>query len=374
MMLTTVCRLCGRSIGGPERGRRPIVGVDQSAHLAAAGEDRVCAARTAGRQASLPIPRAAPAGTCGVVPWRAILAASAGFKKPRGMDGGGMLLGVAAGSMLAICIDMATIDAANAADVDVQALFAKAQRDGRVGAARKTKPVDVRPAQARGDSRHRDRRRGQGNAEPAGKPGDMVVRNRCPATGNEEILVSAAKFAQRYEGPVGMPARTAGCPIGHGRGNALSHPGRRRRAVQLHRTLGRGHGRQAGRRDRPGPEQPQTPTASPPRRSPAPMRSPGRQAAERWLPCRRRRSADGGDPGADRRAGPAALRKHAMRRRARAAPRSATGSGMKATRKSHSCAMPTLPAPRCHAAAPLRAGGGGATSRRPSSTCMAAAG
>jgi hypothetical protein len=33
----------------------------------------------------------------------------------------------------------------------------------------------------------------------------MVVRNRCPETGNEEILVSAAKFAQRYEGPVGEP-------------------------------------------------------------------------------------------------------------------------------------------------------------------------
>ena len=30
----------------------------------------------------------------------------------------------------------------------------------------------------------------------------MVVRNRCPETGNEEILVSVAKFAERYEGPV----------------------------------------------------------------------------------------------------------------------------------------------------------------------------
>ena len=31
----------------------------------------------------------------------------------------------------------------------------------------------------------------------------MVVRNRCAETGNEEILVKAAKFAQRYEGPIG---------------------------------------------------------------------------------------------------------------------------------------------------------------------------
>ncbi len=35
--------------------------------------------------------------------------------------------------------------------------------------------------------------------------GDWVVRNRCPETGNEEILVSAAKFPQRYDGPVGEP-------------------------------------------------------------------------------------------------------------------------------------------------------------------------
>jgi len=28
-----------------------------------------------------------------------------------------------------------------------------------------------------------------------------VVRNRCPATGNEEYLVKAAKFAERYDGP-----------------------------------------------------------------------------------------------------------------------------------------------------------------------------
>ena len=30
----------------------------------------------------------------------------------------------------------------------------------------------------------------------------MVVRNRCPETGNEEYLVSAAVFAVRYEGPI----------------------------------------------------------------------------------------------------------------------------------------------------------------------------
>jgi hypothetical protein len=30
-----------------------------------------------------------------------------------------------------------------------------------------------------------------------------VVRNRCPETGNEGFLVSASKFASRYEGPTG---------------------------------------------------------------------------------------------------------------------------------------------------------------------------
>jgi hypothetical protein len=31
----------------------------------------------------------------------------------------------------------------------------------------------------------------------------MVVRNRCPETGNERILVPAATFSRRYEGPIG---------------------------------------------------------------------------------------------------------------------------------------------------------------------------
>ena len=41
----------------------------------------------------------------------------------------------------------------------------------------------------------------------------MVVRNRCPETGNEEILVTAAKFPQRYEGPVDEQTATVGRPI-----------------------------------------------------------------------------------------------------------------------------------------------------------------
>ncbi|MGH6900528.1 MAG: hypothetical protein ACREJ5_28925, partial [Geminicoccaceae bacterium] len=49
---------------------------------------------------------------------------------------------------------------------------------------------------------------GEETRSPPAQPGDMVVRNRCPATGNEEILVTAAKFAERYKGPIG-PADAA---------------------------------------------------------------------------------------------------------------------------------------------------------------------
>jgi hypothetical protein len=75
--------------------------------------------------------------------------------------------------------------------IDIYAFFQKASDLGGEGLARKTKTVDVRQA----------------------KPGevvvtvikgeDMVVRNRCPESGNEEFLVPSAKFASRYEGPTG---------------------------------------------------------------------------------------------------------------------------------------------------------------------------
>jgi hypothetical protein len=78
------------------------------------------------------------------------------------------------------------------------AYFAEAVAAGRTGTARKTMPVDARPA-------------GPGEVvvsiiagegvETRSKPaseGDWVVRNRCPETGNEEILVSAEKFPTRY--------------------------------------------------------------------------------------------------------------------------------------------------------------------------------
>ena len=96
-----------------------------------------------------------------------------------------------------------------AAQTDVHAMFEQAERDARVGLARKTRPVDVRPAEPGEVVVTVIAGEGKETQSSPAQPGDVVVRNRCPETGNEEILVSAAKFAERYEGPIG-PAGTDG--------------------------------------------------------------------------------------------------------------------------------------------------------------------
>jgi hypothetical protein len=108
----------------------------------------------------------------------------------------------ARGAVLAAVLALAW-GAAEAADADVHAMFDQAEREGRVGLARKTMPVDARPAQLDEVVVTVVAGEGKETESPPAQPGDMVVRNRCPATGNEEILVSAAKFAERYEGPIG---------------------------------------------------------------------------------------------------------------------------------------------------------------------------
>jgi hypothetical protein len=95
------------------------------------------------------------------------------------------------------------------AQTDVHAMFDQAEHEARVGLARKTMPVDVRPARPGEVVVTMIAGQGKETESPPAQPGDMVVRNRCPETGNEEILVSAAKFAERYEGPVG-PAEASG--------------------------------------------------------------------------------------------------------------------------------------------------------------------
>lgn len=92
---------------------------------------------------------------------------------------------------------MATSPAA-AQDFDIKTFFAKADTDGRVGLAQKTKPVFARPATL-----------GEvvvtivpdDGLETKSKPaetGDMAVNNRCGADDRSEYLVKAAQFPKRY--------------------------------------------------------------------------------------------------------------------------------------------------------------------------------
>jgi hypothetical protein len=96
--------------------------------------------------------------------------------------------------------------------VDVVAYFQQAQQARGAGLARKTKLVDGRPAKAGEIIVTMIKGEGKETQSPPAKPGDMVVRNRCPETGNEEILVAADTFARRYEGPAGATAADGWSP------------------------------------------------------------------------------------------------------------------------------------------------------------------
>jgi hypothetical protein len=87
--------------------------------------------------------------------------------------------------------------------IDITAYFQKAHELGREGLARKTKTVDAREAKPDEIVVTVIKGEGKETQSPPAKAGDMVVRNRCRETGDEEFLVSASKFASRYEGPTG---------------------------------------------------------------------------------------------------------------------------------------------------------------------------
>jgi hypothetical protein len=93
--------------------------------------------------------------------------------------------------------------------IDIQSYFQKARDLGRAGLARKTMTVDAREARPGEIVVTVIRGEGKETQSPPAKTGDVVVRNRCPQTGNEEFLVPASKFASRYEGPIG-PAGEGG--------------------------------------------------------------------------------------------------------------------------------------------------------------------
>jgi hypothetical protein len=99
----------------------------------------------------------------------------------------------------------AAAHAQEAREVDAAALFERALAAGQVGEARRTRPVDARPAQPgevivtviQGDGV-------ETRSRPAAA-GDWVARNRCPATGNEQYLIAGARFPERYGPPRSEP-------------------------------------------------------------------------------------------------------------------------------------------------------------------------
>ena len=88
---------------------------------------------------------------------------------------------------------------------DRLAYFTELSADGAAGTARKTMPVDARPAVPGEVVISIIAGEGVETRSKPAKDGDWVVRNRCPATGNEEILVSAEKFPVRYGEALGEP-------------------------------------------------------------------------------------------------------------------------------------------------------------------------
>lgn len=87
--------------------------------------------------------------------------------------------------------------------IDILAFFdAVSARDG-VGLAAKTQAVDARRAEPGEVIETYIAGEGLETRSAPARPGDMVVRNRCEATGNEEFLLSRDVFARKYSGPTG---------------------------------------------------------------------------------------------------------------------------------------------------------------------------
>jgi quercetin dioxygenase-like cupin family protein len=97
------------------------------------------------------------------------------------------------------------LPAARATNVDIGALFDRAEAAGRVGVARKTKLVDGRSADPGEVIVTVIKGEGKETQSPPAEAGDVVIRNRCPATGNEQYLVQAARLPSRYDGPLAAP-------------------------------------------------------------------------------------------------------------------------------------------------------------------------
>lgn len=88
---------------------------------------------------------------------------------------------------------------------DQVALMEQAKSQGIAGIAKKTLPVDARPAVVGEVVVTKILGEGIETKSKPAEEGDWVVRNRCPETGNEQYLVKAAKFPKRYGEPQSKP-------------------------------------------------------------------------------------------------------------------------------------------------------------------------
>jgi hypothetical protein len=116
---------------------------------------------------------------------------------------GAILFGLTLPAGLTVSFGLTLTAAQAQTQPDIAGMFARAIQSEQTGVARKTKSVDARPARPGEVVITIIKGEGQETQSRPAERGDMVVRNRCPATGNEEILVKAVTFAERYEGPVG---------------------------------------------------------------------------------------------------------------------------------------------------------------------------
>lgn len=85
---------------------------------------------------------------------------------------------------------------------DQIALMAEIKKTDMAGVARKTRDVDARPASPGEIVITYIKGQGVENRSRPAEKGDWVVRNRCEETGNEEVLVKARNFSDRYGEPL----------------------------------------------------------------------------------------------------------------------------------------------------------------------------
>jgi hypothetical protein len=90
---------------------------------------------------------------------------------------------------------------------ELQQLLDRAAAAGRLRTARKTRPVDARPARPGEVVVTVIKGEGQETQSPPARPGDWVVRNRCPETGHEQYLVAARSFGDTYRATGAAPAQ-----------------------------------------------------------------------------------------------------------------------------------------------------------------------